>query len=293
MMPSRLSNDIFELTLNALPDGVLLVDAERRVVFANPTFMEQWKLPADLRRNWDEAAMLSHASAQLIDPESFLRDVERLHPTGAVSQDEFFLKDGRILARRSVPFLIKNDLQMRVWIFTVVTDARSAMIDPLVGVPNRRAYSQIFPRFVSGYCDGLLKCIALLDIDNFKAYNDHYGHAAGDDLLRRVGSILKTALSRDDDYIFRIGGEEFVLAYRARRIDETVSVVDGICRAIAGSGIQHERNQPSGILTASIGFVTFRGTAMPDQIFDQADAALYKAKSEGRNRICKAEISVT
>ena len=101
MTTSCLSNDIFELTLNALPDGVLLVDANRRVIFANPAFMEQWKLPASLRSNCDEAAMLRHASAQLIDPESFLRDVERLHPTGEAPQDELFLNDGRILARRA------------------------------------------------------------------------------------------------------------------------------------------------------------------------------------------------
>ena len=185
-MFSSLSSDIFELTLNALPDGVLLVDAKRRVIFANTAFMEQWHLPADLRAGRDEAAMLRHSSEQLIEPESFLREVERLHSTGEAPEDELYLKDGRILARRSVPFLVQNDLQLRVWIFTDITDARSSMVDPLVGLPNRRAFSKVFPRLASGYCDGLLKCIAVLDIDNFKAYNDHYGHAAGDEVLRHV-----------------------------------------------------------------------------------------------------------
>lgn len=291
-MFSSLSSDIFELTLNALPDGVLLVDAKRRVIFANTAFMEQWNLPADLRAGRDEAAMLRHSSEQLIEPESFLREVERLHSTGEAPEDELYLKDGRILARRSVPFLVQNDLQLRVWIFTDITDARSSMVDPLVGLPNRRAFSKVFPRLASGYCDGLLKCIAVLDIDNFKAYNDHYGHAAGDEVLRRVGSVLKAELSRNDDYIFRIGGEEFLLGCRARRVDEAVEIIDRVCRAIAASGIDHQRNPPSGVVTASIGFVTFRGAAAPDVIFDHADAALYQAKSEGRNRICKAEFSV-
>lgn len=281
----RLLDRIFELTLDALPDGVLVVDSERRVMFANAAFLRHWKLPSGMGMRWDEPAMLEHASSQLVDPGTFLRGVESLYPSHAEPNDELQFKDGRVFERRSVPLISEDEFEARIWIFTDVTAARQALVDPLSGVPNRLAFSREFPRLAESTCDGLLKCIAILDIDNFKAYNDRYGHAAGDDVLRQVGALLKAKLGQSDDYIFRIGGEEFLLGFRARKENEALAIADGVRRAIEEAGIRHQGNAPHDVVTASIGIVTFRGARRPEEIFDHADVALYRAKSEGRNRV--------
>ncbi|OYW28153.1 MAG: hypothetical protein B7Z44_09470, partial [Caulobacter sp. 12-67-6] len=88
-------------------------------------------------------------------------------------------------------------------------------MDALCGIPNRRAYSADYPSFVEAADDGLIKSVGIMDIDNFKAYNDRYGHAAGDLVLRQIGSLLRGKLS-PEDMVFRIGGEEFLFACKTR-----------------------------------------------------------------------------
>lgn len=281
--------EIFEQTLDALSDGILVVDAERRVLYVNVAFMDHWRLPSGLRAQSHEPDMLRHACSQLVDPDRFLKEIERLHPSDRPSQDELLFKDGRILARRSFPFCIDGAVGGRIWIFTDITAARHSLLDPLSGVASRRAFSEQFPRLAEGFCDGLLKCIAILDIDYFKAYNDHYGHAAGDEVLKRVGALLRAKLGRSDDYIFRIGGEEFVLGCRARTEREVVRTMEGVRSTIADARIEHVGNQPYNIVTVSIGFIVFRGARAPAEIFDRSDDALYRAKYRGRNNIYQAD----
>jgi len=279
---------VFRFALDALPDGVLLVDADRQVVYANKAFMEQWRFPEEAWEGWSESRMLAHASAQLVDPDRFLEHVEVLHLTDEAYRDELHLKDGRVFARRSVPFAADGSFRARIWIFTDITEARFSLLDPLSGVHNRRAYKQEFPAFVEAPDDGLLKCVAILDVDHFKAYNDHYGHAAGDRVLKRVGDLLRGMLGRSDDRVFRIGGEEFLLACRLREDAEGACFCDEIRVAIAGMAIAHRGNPPHGVVTASMGFGIFRGERRTAEIFDEVDAALYQAKAEGRNTLRRA-----
>jgi len=281
---------VFRFALDALPDGVLLVDADRRVIYANKAFMLLWQFPEEAWEGWSESRMLAHASDQLADPGRFLEHVEALHPTDEAYRDELHFKDGRVFARRSVPFAADGSFRARIWIFTDITDARSSLLDPLSGVPNRRAYTLEFPPFVEAADDGLLKCVAILDVDNFKAYNDRYGHAAGDRVLKRVGGLLRGMLGRSDDRVFRIGGEEFLVACRLREDAEGECFCDGMRTAIAGMGIAHRGNPPHGVVTASMGFGIFRGERRTAEVFDRVDAALYQAKAEGRNTLRRASL---
>lgn len=182
---------MYQRTLDALPDGVLLTDSERRVVYCNAAFARHWRVPGWLVAAKDEALMLQFVQSQLDDPAAFVREVERIHPTREDSQDEVRLIDGRVLSRRSIPFEEAGEFAARLWIFTDVTEARHARIDPLCGVPNRRAYSIDFPRFAEAPEDGLVRAVGIMDIDNFKAYNDRYGHASGDLVLSQIGAILR------------------------------------------------------------------------------------------------------
>lgn len=274
---------IFERTLEALPDGVLLTDAGRNVVYANHAFAEHWRIPEPLLERRDDLAILRFVADQLIDPEAFRREVERLNPSDESTEDEIRFKDGRIFARRSVPFARQGSVQARVWIFTDVTEARNSTIDALTGLGNRRAYSRYFPDFATAPDDGLLRLVAILDVDNFKAFNDRYGHAAGDAVLGEIGSIVQSRFRDQDDAAFRIGGEEFLMASKSRSEAAALATVERLRQSIAAMATAHLGNPPHGIVTVSIGLCTFRGPGEAGKVFEHADRALYAAKAAGRN----------
>jgi diguanylate cyclase (GGDEF)-like protein len=274
----------FERALDALPDGVLLTNATRQVVYANPAFAKHWNIPAEMVAARDETRMLQFVQSQLVDPAAFIREVERINPTSEASEDEVHLKDGRVLSRRSVPFEENGRFEARLWIFTDVTEARAARVDALCGVANRRAYSAEYPKFAEARADGLVRSVGIMDVDNFKAYNDHYGHAAGDIVLRQIGNLLRRQL-KADDMVFRIGGEEFLVACRTREEHDAVSFFEGLRQSVQEMSLSHVGNQPHGVVTASFGVGTFRAPADPAELFSAVDAALYRAKSSGRNSI--------
>ena len=127
---------MFELALDALPDGVLLTNSDRDVVYCNAAFAKHWNIPDWMIATGNETHMLDFVQGQLVDPAAFIREVERINPTNESSQDEVHLKDGRILSRRSVPFEENGVSAARLWIFTDVTESRHARVDSLCNVPN-------------------------------------------------------------------------------------------------------------------------------------------------------------
>lgn len=276
---------LFESTLDALPDGVLLTDGTRRVVYVNRAFSQLWRIPDDLILQKDDFVLLSYVLDQLLDPEGFLQDVERLQLSAQNTEDEVLLKDGRILSRRSVPFSENGLLTARIWIFTDITEARNASIDDLTGIPNRHAYSREFPTYIGACGERVLSAVAILDVDNFKRYNDQYGHASGDDVLRKVGKAIRHHFTRADDLFFRIGGEEFLMASRIATVISACSVFETLRDVIARLGIEHGGNQPFGTVTASVGLGIFEGPQSAAEVFRHVDAALYQSKQLGRNCI--------
>ena len=233
--------------------------------------------------------MLQFVQEQLVEPETFVSEVERINPTHETSQDDVHLKDGRVFSRRSVPFGEEGRSEARLWIFTDITEARAARVDPLCGLPNRRAYAIDFPCFVEQPDDGMSKAVGIMDIDNFKAYNDRYGHAAGDIVLRQMGRLLKREL-RVDDLVFRIGGEEFLMACRIREPSDALVLFEALRASIAAMALPHLGNAPHDVVTASFGLAVFKGPNDPDKIFNSIDLALFRAKGAGRNRVCLTDI---
>jgi diguanylate cyclase (GGDEF)-like protein len=281
---------LFERALEALPDGVLITDASRKVVYMNRAFARHWDIPPVLLHDRDDMAMLRYVASQLVDAAAFQFGVERLHQTSESSEDEIRFKDGRIFSRRSVPFEEAAALVGRIWIFTDVTDARNAMVDSLTGLPNRRAFSRDFPGYAEGMDDGFLRSVAVMDVDNFKKFNDLYGHAAGDVVLSRIGRIIRAHFEDADDLVFRIGGEEFLMASKVRSAENALVFFDQVRRSVFEMGVAHAGNLPHSRVTVSLGLGTFRGPMEPGTVFDRVDAALYRAKLDGRNRTVPTSI---
>ncbi|SCY58120.1 diguanylate cyclase [Desulfoluna spongiiphila] len=160
-----------------------------------------------------------------------------------------------------------------------------AVTDPLTGLYNRRKFAEAFPLEISRLRrSGRYLAFAIMDIDFFKQYNDHYGHQMGDEALNRVGALLLRRCKRGTDYSFRLGGEEFGLLFLARDPDRALAFMESMREAIAGLAIEHTQSKVSDVLTVSLGLVVSDSPTDIDTMYKTADQALYRAKDSGRNR---------
>jgi diguanylate cyclase (GGDEF)-like protein len=161
--------------------------------------------------------------------------------------------------------------------------------DPLTGLFNRRYLSESLGRELTRCARrGLPLAVLAFDLDHFKAFNDNYGHAAGDAILRGFARVVQS-LSRNEDIACRQGGEEFLLILP--EMDRLVALrrAAEVMRQLAAMEVQHEgRTLPK--LTTSIGLAVFPEHGdKPSQLLAAADGALYEAKTRGRNRVETAE----
>lgn len=283
------SYSLMRRTLDLLPDGVLIIGRNREVLYFNEAFERLWRIPRGVVEAGDRA-MLEHVLDQLDDPQSFLELVERLYHSPDSSEDELTFNDGRVFNRRSVSLDAGDGGYSRIWIFSDVTEAWSARIDPLTGLLNRRAYASELPEFMSSPAEGAVKSFALVDVDRFKAYNDRYGHAAGDQVLERIGEILSEACEGRSAETYRIGGEEFAITSLHRDQAAAIAFHRAIIDRVKEAAIEHGGNRPHGVATVSMGLGLFAGCGNAKTIFATVDRALYRAKKLGRNTVTLAEI---
>ena len=160
-------------------------------------------------------------------------------------------------------------------------------IDELTRLKNRRDFMKTFQRFLSNYrqTDNFL-CLALIDVDFFKNYNDHYGHPKGDECLRAVGKTLKDLNESMGIYAARIGGEEFALIWFEKEPANADNIISRLRQKISELNILHEKSKVAPYVTTSIGVQIVRCGASNDMdvLYDLADQALYTAKKNGRNQ---------
>jgi diguanylate cyclase (GGDEF)-like protein len=180
----------------------------------------------------------------------------------------------------------------------IETSHRMAFSDELTGLPSRRALTDALMRLPEVYT------IAMVDIDHFKKLNDEYGHAAGDQVLRMIGSTLTR--TEGGGRPFRYGGEEFALLFAGKSADEALPYLEDLREAIEASGfvvrgsnrpkvkpdkpVRSTGKQKTVAITVSMGVAEpDEPGADPDEVIRAADQALYRAKRTGRNRIAVAE----
>jgi diguanylate cyclase (GGDEF)-like protein len=170
-----------------------------------------------------------------------------------------------------------------------LNDALSAASrrDPLTGLGNRRALEEdleLLEARVARY--GHRYCMALIDVDHFKSYNDTYGHQAGDHVLAAVANELGRQ-ARAGDALYRYGGEEFLCIFPEQSLQAGATAVGRMRAGIEQMGVPHARN-PTGVLTISAGLAILdpgiTGTTA-SELLKHADEALYRAKELGRNRV--------
>lgn len=165
---------------------------------------------------------------------------------------------------------------------------RSLLLDSLTGIANRRAFQQHLQQHWHEPANhGRPMSLLMVDVDLFKAFNDYYGHLAGDETLRAIAVCLRESVRGSDDLAARYGGEEFAVVLPGADQDVARAVARRFAARLADRAILHQASPISPFVTASIGAATARVSefATWGHLLAAADGALYEAKARGRNRV--------
>lgn len=166
---------------------------------------------------------------------------------------------------------------------------RLSRSDALTQVANRRHFDEHLQQAWSrASLEGSPLSMLMIDVDHFKAYNDFYGHQAGDACLKAIAQALTSCTRRPNDLVARLGGEEFGVLLQQADAQTARLTAARVCEAVAALRLPHERSSTAGWVTVSVGLVTARAEAPPagpQAMVSRADQALYDAKREGRNRV--------
>jgi diguanylate cyclase (GGDEF)-like protein len=161
------------------------------------------------------------------------------------------------------------------------------MCDALTHIPNRRYFNEQFEnKYRESLRDKVSFAVIMVDVDHFKFYNDNYGHGRGDSALIKVAHALQENLKRPFDMVARYGGEEFVIVLKDIDKAGVQKVAISLLESVQKLKIPHEYSSASSYVSISMG-ISLKGAdekKTKEELLEEADNALYRAKSTGRNR---------
>ncbi|MFA7240346.1 MAG: PleD family two-component system response regulator [Sulfuricellaceae bacterium] len=164
-----------------------------------------------------------------------------------------------------------------------------ALIDGLTGIPNRRRFDEALGHeWKRALRNGTPLVLIMADIDHFKAYNDNYGHGAGDQCLKAVAKALANSLERPSDILARYGGEEFAAVLPDTDAEGARLLAERLRANVAALTLPHRFSSVVDHVTISVGYTSLEPThdQSPLALLQLADKMLYQAKEQGRNRVC-------
>lgn len=252
--------------VSVLPIEALFADAHRQMIVGLVTLIVEAAIVTFMMMALIEYMLLSTLR-------SLVRVAERI-TAGDVS----------VRAVVRTPF---TDLRLLAKAFNVMVDRleSAALIDGLTKLPNRRHLDQHCDLSMKRYQRfGLPFSVAMIDVDKFKLYNDHYGHSAGDQVLGQISAVLRDFVRRSDDLAGRYGGEEFLLVLTEADRTKIACHLDRLRMAVEQLAISH-RGTELGSVTVSIGFAVVREGDTVASLIDRADQSLYAVKASGRNGV--------
>lgn len=199
-----------------------------------------------------------------------------------VGADDYIMKPFQPVSVRA---RVRNQINLKTR--TALLE-KLALVDGLTGIANRYSYETSLQRAWKQCArNNEYLTIAMIDIDYFKAFNDNYGHGAGDECLRQIAQTLKKTLSRPMDIIARYGGEEFVAILPNTDHEGAIYITHTILNAIRNIAIPHAFSSVAKHVTISIGFASTNqfNKNSPQNLAQESDKALYLAKEYGRNQV--------
>ncbi|MDP3230437.1 MAG: PAS-domain containing protein [Acidovorax sp.] len=299
------ARQLLQDAIESLPEGFALFDADDKLVVCNAQYRRLYPISAPMivpGSTFEQIARYGAERGQYLDAigneEEWLAQrvadhhaaqhsvLQRLTDGRWVQADERRTPQGGIAGvRTDVTQLVRKEQEL------ATANAQLALLsttDGVTGIGNRR-------RFDERLATEWLRCgrhlmplsVILIDIDHFKLYNDHYGHLAGDECLRRVAQLLQSMIRRADEVAARYGGEEFVLLMPDVTLADAVVVAERCMDSLRDAALAHPRSPTAPVLTLSMGIASVvpRTGTGSDTLLQAADAALYRAKNGGRNRV--------
>ncbi|MGR4862557.1 putative bifunctional diguanylate cyclase/phosphodiesterase [Caulobacter sp. LARHSG274] len=284
-------NDRFDAALSNMPHGLCMFDADKRLILCNLAYRRLYEMPDALAQPGTHLdAILEHRQSIGKGPRSFSAfyavTVEAAL-SGAAATRDVELTDGRTIRITHNPIATGGYVATHEDVTEAIRAAAQieflAFRDPLTGLPNRAAFQRAYDDAVAaGEQSGEMFGLIMLDVDHFKDVNDTMGHDAGDALLQALATQLKRAFRRSDT-VARLGGDEFAIVLRELKGENDLTRPIAVLQDLLRTPIEHAGQ--SFTICASIGAAVHADPqADPNHLLKNADVALYKAKTDGRNR---------
>lgn len=301
----RSSRNIMAQAMTEMSDGLAMFGPDGKVVFCNEQYQALFPKSAYARKEGAHITDIVRAAVRNGERKDLSIDLdeESIQAAGRslfVNKDEVIpLADGRWLSLRTrvtedqhVLALVSDITAMKESELSLKSFAERmkdlAETDALTGLANRRSFDERLQcEFEVAKQTGRPLSVLLIDVDRFKAYNDRYGHLAGDGCLKSVAGTIAAAVRRTGDITARYGGEEFSVLLPDTDSDTAIAIAEKIRTSIRELGMLHGGSE-HGIVTASLGatvFTTDSRVANPAELVARADLALYQAKDGGRDRV--------
>ena len=291
--------------LAEMADGLALFDEEGKLVLCNEQYHAMFPLTRDVRVPGASLASILRAAAERGEQghmpperlESWIFEITSGLRTGGDEEVQLF--DGRWLQVRTTTKPGSGAISVVSDITAIKKAERElsalteqlkllATTDSLTTLMNRRAFDDCLEKEIARTRrSGLPISLIMIDIDRFKAFNDRYGHPAGDECLRRVAEILRRNVKRPADSVARYGGEEFGVILPDTDEDGAYSLAEELRKSVRGVSLEHDKSE-KGVVTISLGIATYpaletRRSSL--ELISRADEALYTAKGAGRDRV--------
>ena len=287
------SHVLLTAALENSPDAIFVVDQHGQITSVNRNFIDMWHIPRELIAARDDAPVLELAASLVKNKPEFLARVQELYAHPEIDgEDEFETRDGRTIERHSAPLYDAQTQYIgRIWFFRDITQRKTAErtvvelahTDSLTGLPNRAAFMErLRLAFARAKRGAEPFSVLYLDLDHFKDVNDALGHPVGDALLKVIADRLKACI-RENDIVARFGGDEFaILQEDVDNLTGAETLAAKICKSAAAPVLIDGNRIHSG---ASVGIVPYQpDIADPEGMMSKADLALYRAKTDGRDR---------
>jgi len=306
------SEELYRSILKASPDNITITDLEGRILIISPAAKEMFGyepsvddftdmnlldfiIPEDVERAKTNLRQMHNGGFHKPNEYCGLRRDKTVfnievnsglarNPNGEPIRMVFIIRD--ITERKMAEQQIKELVQQLE--IEKNTAQLNSITDSMTGLANRRYFDiSLKTAFYRLKRSGETLSLIMIDVDQFKDFNDTYGHVAGDDCLIRIGKMLKEVALRAPDTAARYGGEEFAVILPETESFGAKAIAERIRKGVEDLGIPHAASDVAECVTVSLGVVSVstKGMLSPEQVVALADEALYLAKNSGRNRV--------
>jgi len=305
------SRNLMARAMADMSDGLAMFDPNGELQFCNEQYRGMFPKSAYARHEGASIRDIIRAAAEAGERFDFPVEMDE-DSIGAAAANLFVDKDETIEMRDSRWLSLRTRVADDGTALVLVSDITAqkqaelnlqvyadkmknlALTDSLTGLPNRRKFDETLKKEYARALDsGSQLTLVMIDVDRFKSYNDTFGHVAGDACLKQVGRCVRAAAKHSGHLSARFGGEEFALLLPDTSLEAAVRLSEDLRETIHGLAIAQTASE-TGFVTASFGIATVSSRQAPPDpaaLVRLADAALYRSKREGRNKISVADAS--